>query len=49
MSVSRDGGLWQVSLEITADGKRFEQCVAVPRVPGVHAACLVKAVHAMPP
>lgn len=37
-----------MSLEITADGKRFEQCVTVPRVPGVPVAVLVRAVQAMP-
>lgn len=38
--VSWDGGLWQMSLQVTADGEKFEQCVMMPRAPGPHVAVI---------
>lgn len=38
VSVAGDRGLWQMLLEITIDGKRFDWRVKGPGAPGLHVA-----------
>lgn len=47
VSVSGDGEVWQMSLELTVGCERLDQCEKMPRVPGPHVACLVRRVQGM--